>query len=201
MTTDSAGPPANGDPSYSYRPTLLGAPSSYTLTDGGLDWSVGGRTGRVRYRDVRRLRLSFKPGSIQAYRFLTEIWAEGAPKLEIMSSSWKSMVEQERRDESYVDFLAALHARIAAAGSPTPVRYEQGTNPLLYWPGVALYSVAALGMAAACVRALQLETYGAAAFLGAFGALLFWQGGNFIRRNRPGSYRPQTLPPQLLPRK
>ncbi len=200
MTLDPAGTPPNGDLIYSYRPTLLGAPSTFALTEGGMDWSVGGRTGRVRYRDVRRVRLSFKPGSIQAYRFLTEIWAEGAPKLEIMSSSWKSMVEQERRDESYAAFVAELHTRVATAGSPVPVGYERGANPFLYWPGLVLYSVVTLGLAATFARALQLETYGAAAFIGGFGALLLWQGGNFFHRNRPGSYRPDALPRALMPR-
>lgn len=199
MSLDSAGPPADGDPTYGYRPSLLGAPSIYTLTEGGMDWSVGGRTGRVRYRDVRRLRLSFKPGSLQPYRFLTEIWAEGAPKLEIMSSSWKSMVEHERHEGPYAAFVADLHARVAAARSPVPVRYEQGANPLLYWPGLVFYAGAAVALAATFVRALQLDTYGAAAFIGGFGALLLWQGGNFFYRNRPGSYRPDALPRTLLP--
>jgi len=200
MTLDSAGTPANGDLTYSYRPSLLGAPWTFTLTDGGMDWSAGARVGRIRYRDVRRLRLSFKPGSMQAYRFLTEIWAEGAPKLEISSSSWKSMVEQERSDAPYVAFVTELHARVAAAGSPVPVRYEQGANPLLYWPGLLLYSAAGLGLIATFVRALQLQVLGGAAFVGALAALLLWQGGNFFRRNRPGSYRPDALPRVLMPR-
>jgi hypothetical protein len=200
MTLDPAGTPTNGDLTYSYRPSLLGQPSTFTLTGSGMDWSAGSRSGRVRYRDVRRLRLSFKPATMQSYRFLTEIWAEGTPKLDILSSSWKSMVEQERLDNSYAAFVTDLHARVAMAGSREPVRCDQGTNPFFYWPGLALFSVAALGLAATFVRALQLETYGGAAFLGAFGALLIWQGGNFFHRNRPGTYRPESLPPQLLPR-
>lgn len=200
MTLDSAAMPANGDLTYSYRPSLLGQPSTFTLTGSGMDWSAGGRSGHIRYRDVRRLRLSFKPATMQAYRFLTEIWAEGAPRLDILSASWKSMVEQERRDNSYAAFVTELHARIATAGSRDPVRYEQGANPFFYWPGLVLFSVAGLGLAATFVRALQLETFGGAAFLGAFGALLIWQGGSFFHRNRPGIYRPDSLPPKLLPR-
>ncbi len=200
MTLETAGTSAKGDPAYSFRPALLGAPSTFTLTEGGMEWSVGSRTGRVRYRDVRRLRLSFKPGSMQAYRFLIEIWAEGAPKLDIASSSWKSMVEQERRDAPYAAFVAELHARVARAGSPGLVRYDRGANPFLYWPGLVLYSVLALGLVGTLVRALQLDTYGVAVFIGGFSALFLWQGGNFFRRNRPGVYRPDALPRELMPR-
>ncbi len=200
MTLDPAGPAANGDLSYSYRPSLLGAPWEFTLTEHGMNWSAGGRSGRVRYRDVRRLRLSFKPVSMQTHRFLTEIWAEGAPKLEIVSSSWKSMVEQERRDGPYAAFVAELHARIAREGGPVPVRYDQGASPLVYWPGLVLYTVVALALAAVFVRALEVHAIGGAAFIGAFVALFLWQGGNFFRRNRPGTYRPEALPKELMPR-
>jgi hypothetical protein len=30
---------------------------------------------------------------------------------------------------------------------------------------------------------------------------LFWQGGNFFRRNRPGFYSPEALPAELLPKR
>ena len=200
MTLDPAGAPANGALSYSYRPSLLGAPWEFKLTEHGMDWSAGSRSGRVRYRDVRRVRLSFKPGSMQAHRFLTEIWVEGAPKLEILSSSWKSMVEQVRNDGPYAAFITELHARVAHAASPVPVRYERGANPFLYWPGLAFYAVVALGLAGTFVRALQLHTLGGAAFIGGFGALFLWQGGNFVRRNRPGTYRPDALPDKVMPR-
>ncbi len=200
MTLDPAGAPENGDLTYSYRPSLLGAPWVFTLTDRGMDWTAGSRSGRVRYRDVRRLRLSFKPASMQTHRFLTEIWAEGAPKLQIVSASWKSMVEQERRDGPYAAFVTGLHARVAREHGPVPVRYDQGTNPFLYWAGLALYIAMALALAAVFVRALQVHALGGAAFIGAFVALFLWQGGNFFRRNRPGTYRPDALPVELMPR-
>lgn len=200
MTLDPAGAPANGDLSYSYRSSLLGAPWTFTLTAGGIDWSAGHRTGRVRYRDVRRVRLSFKPASMQPHRFQTEIWAEGAPKLSIMSASWKSMVEQERLDAPYAAFVSELHARLAHAAAPVPVRYEQGVSQFTYWPGLVLYAAVALGVAGVLVRALQTHELGATAFIGIFAGVFLWQGGNFFRRNRPGSYRPEALPRALMPR-
>jgi hypothetical protein len=198
MTPDPAGMPANGDLTYTYRPTLLGAPWSFSLTEHGMDWSAGSRSGCVRYRDVRRLRQSFKPKSMQAQRFLTEIWADGAPRLEIVSSSWKSMVEQERQDAPYAAFIAELNARVARAG--TPVRYDRGANPFGYWLGVALYAMVAVALAVVSVRAVQSHALGAAAFIGAFVAIFLWQGGTYLLRNRPGTYSPDALPRDLMPR-
>lgn len=200
MTLGSEASADADDLTYSYRPSLLGAPRTFALTDDGIAWSAGPRSGRVRYRDVRRVRMSFKPGSMQTYRFLTEIWAEGAPKLQIASASWKSMVEQERLDRSYAAFVAALHGRIARAASPQPVRFEQGANAFAYWPGLALYVMVALALAGVFVRALRVHSLAGALFVGGFVALFLWQGGSFFRRNRPGRYRPDALPNDLMPR-
>ncbi len=135
---------------------------------------------------------------MQSHRFVTELWADGAPKLEIVSSSWKSMVEQERLDKPYSAFVAELHRRIALAAAPA--RFEQGSNPLLYWPGLIIFAGVALGLAVLIVRALQVDAMGGAAFIGGFLVLFLWQGGNFFRRNRPGVYRPEALPAELMPK-
>ncbi len=183
---------------YLYRPSLLGAPWSFRLTPVALAWEAGRRSGLVLYRDVRRVRLSFKPVSMQTHRYQTEIWAEGAPRLVIVSSSWKSMVEQERLDKSYSAFVTALHRRLAEADARPS--YEQGSAPFRYWPGVVVFAAMALGLAFLIMRALQSESPAGAAFIGAFLALFLWHGGNYFRRNRPGVYLPDALPDVLLPK-
>jgi len=50
------------------------------------------------------------------------------------------------------------------------------------------------------VRALQADAIAGAAFIGVFIALFLWQGGNFVARNRPGVYKPDALPTQLMPK-
>jgi hypothetical protein len=197
VNADQAAPPPS-DLAYAYRPSLLGAPIEFRLKGEVLDWSAGSRSGHVPLHNVRLVRMSFKPASMQPHRFITELWAEGAPRLEIVSSSWKSMVEQERLDAPYVAFVTELHRRIALARAPA--RFQQGKHALLYWPGLALFVVVALLLAALVPRALQAHTLGGAAFIIAFLALFLWQGGNFFRRNRPGNYRPDALPPELLPK-
>lgn len=196
MTEDQAAA-ADHALTYSYRPSLLGAAWIFRLTETGLEFEAGRRSGRLAYRDITRVRLSFKPVSMQTNRYLTEIWAEGAPKLEIVSSSWKSMMEQERLDKPYSAFIAELHRRIAASDAQT--RFEHGGNPLRYWPGLVVFIGVSIGLAFLVVRALQSDTMAGAAFIAAFMALFLWQGGNFFRRNRPGVYRAEAPPAELLP--
>lgn len=183
---------------YTFRPSLLGAPWQFTLASDGLRWSAGRGSGRVRYDAVRRVRMSYRPANMQSYRFVTEIWAEGAPKLRIVSTSWKSMFEQERLDKAYAAFIAELHRRLGGAG--TRVVHEQGTPPLTYWPGVVVFVGICLGFAALAVRGLQQDAWAGAAFIVAFLLFFLWHGGNFFRRNRPGIYRPDALPADLLPK-
>jgi hypothetical protein len=134
---------------------------------------------------------------MQSHRFVTEVWAEGAAKLEIISTSCKSMFEQERLDQSYSDFVRALHHRISDA--PTSRRFEQGSSPFVYWPGLLVFACVALGLAGLIVRALQNGSLSGAALVVAFLAMFIWYGGNFLRRNRPGTYRPDVLPKELIP--
>lgn len=197
MSADSAHD-ADEAHTYSYRPSLLGATFEFKISGDGLDFVSGRRSGHVPFRNIRRIRMSYKPTSMQSHRFLTEIWAEGAPKLEIISSSWKSMVEQERRDKPYAAFVAELHRRVAAARAP--ISFERGTSPFIYWPGVALLAGASLGLAVLAVRALQSGATGSAVLILLFLLVFLWQGGNFFRRNRPARYDPATLPPELMPK-
>jgi len=187
-----------GAPAYSFKPSLLGPASTFTLGPGSLQWTRGAESGHVAYRNVRRLRMSYKPVSMQSHRFVTEVWSEGAPKLQIVSASWRGMVELQRLDVPYATFIAELHRRVMSDAAT--VRYERGVNRFAYWPGLALFIGAGLLLAALVVRSLQKHTPGATAFVGALLALFLWQGGNFFRRNRPGQYRPDALPTELMPR-
>jgi hypothetical protein len=183
---------------YAYRPSLMGAPWEFRLTDNGLEWAAGRRSGRIAFRNIRRLRMSYRPANMQSHRFVTEIWADGAPKLQIVSTSWKNMVQQERLDKFYSAFVSELHRRIARAG--TAMQFEQGNNRFVYWLAAVVFVGIELGFAALVVRALQADAKSGAAFVGVFMALFLWQGGAFLRRNRPGLYRPDALPPQLMPK-
>jgi len=185
------------DPVYTYKPSLMGAPWELRLTGDALTWRAGRQEGRVPYDRIVRVRLSFRPATMQTRRFITELWPAGGRRLSIPSTSWRSMVEQTPQDQAYGEFIRALHRRIAAAGGAATL--EIGLPPVLYWPGLAVFAVVALALVALIVRALGVGELAGAAFVGGFLGLLIWQSGTFFRRNRPGRYRPDALPPTLVP--
>ena len=189
---------AAGEPVYSYKPSLAGAPWQLRLAPDNLVWNRGGRSGNLPYRDIARIRLSFHPVTMQTRRFLTEIWAPGMPKLVIASSSWTGLMAQQSLVGPYCDFVTELHRRVAAAGGRPYC--ESGLNPFLYWPGIAVYVAVLLGLAALIVRALQVAIYPGALFIAGFMALFSWQLGNFFKLNMPGRYEPAAPPQNLLPR-
>jgi hypothetical protein len=197
MSMDAEGP--GGDAlTYTFRPSVFGAPWEFTLSGDRLAWAAGRRTGSVPLRDIRRVRLSYRPANMLSQRYFTEVWADNAPKLRIVSISWKSMVEQERLDRPYVAFVRELHRRIAQSGA-TP-RFERGINPLLYWVDFLLFAAVTIGLLVLIVRAVQADVIGGAAVAAVFMIFLGWQHGKFLRRNLPGVYSPVALPPTLLPK-
>jgi hypothetical protein len=192
--TDTSGPDAT---EYTYRPSVLGSPWTFHLLPDGLTWQAGSRTGRAAYTSITRVRMSYRPATMQSYRFMTEIWAMGAPKLRMVSTSWRNMVDMERRDPAYVQFVTTLHRNLVAAG--TKATFDTGTNPLVYWLGVTVFVGTSLALAGLVVRALQGGQSSGAIVIGIFLGVFLWQAGNYFRRNRPRVYRPDALPPELIP--
>jgi hypothetical protein len=188
---------SDGDPVYVYKPSLLGAPWKFRLRPDALEWQAGRHRGCIPYAGIARIRLSFRPLTMQTRRFVTEIWWPGGPRLTIASSSWRSPVEQVAQDRDYGAFVRALNARVAAAGAQAS--FETGAPAVLYWPGLAVFIAVAVALTVLILRALAVEAFAGAALVAAFFALFIWQSGAYFRRNRPGHYRPESPPPELVP--
>jgi hypothetical protein len=65
---------------------------------------------------------------------------------------------------------------------------------------VVVFLGAALALAGLVVRALAEQAWGGAAFVAAFLAFFLWQAGAFFHRNRPSTFDPAAVPPQVLPK-
>jgi hypothetical protein len=198
MPDDAARRPDGGeDPVYIHKPSLMGAPWELQLRPDALEWRTGRHQGRIPYAQIARVRLSFRPVTMQTRRFVTEVWSEGVPRLSIASTSWRSMVEQEAQDQAYGAFVRELHRRITAAGATAA--FDCGSPALLYWPGLAVFAAVVVGFAVLIVQALGVGAYAGAAVVGGILVLCVWQSGTYFLRNRPGRYRPSALPKELVP--
>lgn len=196
MMDNTTGVPA--DIEYAYKPSLMGGIWILRLAPDAMEWSIGTMSGRVPYDKIRAIRLSFRPVTMQSYRFLAEIWADKSPKIPVASASWKSLMEQERLDEGYSRFIEALHEKIAQAGG-TP-RLQAGAIAVLYWPGLVIFIGICVAMIGLMIRAIQQGETTAMLFLFGFFLVLVWQLGGFFKRNLPRRYTLDAIPADILPR-
>ena len=196
--TGADGPAEDADPFYSYKASLAGAPMMLWLRRDGLEWSVGRHAGLIRYDRVRRVRLTYRPASLQSHRFIAEIWPTDGPKIRIVSTSWHGLAMQQRQDGPYAAFIVELHRRLAAAGSTA--RLQCGMAAVAHAIGLAVVGATTLTFAGLMLKAAQLAEWKALAVIAALFAVFGWQLGNYFLRNRPGEYRPDAVPPRVLPR-
>jgi hypothetical protein len=197
MTSDIADEPS-GDPTYAFKASLIGSMCRFTLKPDALEWQVGRRSGRFRYKAVGAVRLSYRPVTTQAHRFITEIWSPGNPKIQIVSVSWRSVMEQQRLDAAYAAFIVELHRRLAAAGARA--EFSTGLPFATYWVGVVVFGAVLIATGGLLVRAASFDQWAPMVVVAIFFLVFAYQLGTYFYRNRPGRYRPDAVPAAVLPK-
>jgi hypothetical protein len=182
---------------YVYKASLIGSAHRFELTDAGLSWHVGGRSGVWTYTDIAVIRLSYRPVSMQPRRFRADIEHAGGPRIAVLSTTWQTVTLMTPQDNDYRAFITGLHQRLKQAGSRAEL--VGGIKPVLYQAGLAFLAIVAVSMIGLLIRALATGEWAGALFLVGFAALFGWQIGGFVRRNRPRRYTFDALPEELLP--
>lgn len=180
---------------YAYKASLIGAAHRFELTDGGLVWRTGRRSGLWAYTDIRSVRLSYRPMGMQHRRFRADLAHDSGCRITIFSTSKQSVALMEPQ-AGYAAFLLRLHDRLAQTGSPASLC--AGLRTGVYRVIVAAVALLALAMAALGVRALWTGELAGLAFIVMFSGLFAWQIGGFLRRNRPRRYNVNNVPLELL---
>jgi hypothetical protein len=200
-TPDDSNEPGAGV-RYAYKASLVGAAHRFELTDEGLSWHIGGRSGVWPYAGISAIRLSYRPVSMQSRRFRADI--EGASlegtrpgRIGVLSTSWQTAALMAPQDHDYRFFITQLHARLKQAGSNATL--TGGLTPRIYAAAVVLLVLVAMAMAGLFIRAIATGEWAGASFLVGFAALFAWQVGGFVSRNRPLTYTFDDLPRALLP--
>lgn len=183
--------------SYAYKASLIGSAHRFELTEAGLSWHIAGRSGVWRYDEIRAVRLSFRPVSMQQHRFRADVSHTKGGRIAILSTSWQTAALMAPQDNGFRDFIVELHARMAKAGSRAELTAGLGRNT--YAAVLAFLALLAVAMAGLLIRALITGEFAGVLFILGFAALFTWQVGGFVRRNQPRSYSFDRLPAGLLP--
>jgi len=183
--------------SYAYKASLIGAAHQFELTENGLSWQAGSRSGVWPYLDIAAIRLSYRPVSMQSRRFRADIESVSGQRIVILSTSWQTVALMAPQDRDYRAFIEALHARMREAGSRATL--IGGVGPKTYAAGIVLLGLVAIAIAGLLLRAIATGEWAGGLFLIGFAALFTWQIGGFVRRNRPRAYTFDHLPEALLP--
>jgi hypothetical protein len=182
---------------YAYKASLIGAAHQFELTNDGLSWQVGGKSGVWPYADIAAIRLSYRPVSMQSRRFRADIESVNRQRLAILSTSWQTVALMAPQDRDYRVFITQLHARLKATGSNAAL--IGGVGAKTYAAGLVLLALVGIAISGLLVRAIATREFSGALFLVGFAALFAWQIGGFVARNRPRAYSSDHLPEALLP--
>jgi hypothetical protein len=187
---------------YAYKASLIGAAHRFELTDEGLSWHVGSRSGVWPYAWISAIRLSYRPVSMQSRRFRADIESAGPEstnlgRIAILSTTWQTAALMAPQDHDYRAFIIALHARMKEAASNAML--TGGLRRPIYVAAVVLLALVAIAMAGLLIRAIATGEWAGVLFLVGFAALFAWQIGGFVNRNRPRAYTFDDLPKALLP--
>jgi hypothetical protein len=183
--------------SYVYKASLISSAYQFELTDAGLSWQIGRRSGVWPYADIASIRLSYRPMSMQSRRFRADIEKAGGGRIAILSTTWQTVSLMTPQDQDYRAFLIELHRRMKAAGSRASLTGGIGT--VTYAVAVAMLALLAIAMVGLLFRALATSEFTGALFLVGMAVWFAWTVGGFIKRNRPRGYSFDALPETLLP--
>ncbi|WP_029005198.1 hypothetical protein [Azorhizobium doebereinerae] len=190
-----------GRHSYAYRPRMIGAATRVVLdtsaAEGALEWTVGARSGRLRLKDITRLRLRHDLGQLGSSSYALLIEGRGTPTLRLGSTSRTGLTAVKDHGPAFVAFLAALHAALAAQN--IAVRYEAGLPAWRWWAMMALGLVTAAGIAWVVAAAFLSGMRTEGLVIIGLALVLAWPLVETLWRNRPGSYSPSAPPARLLP--
>ena len=182
---------------YAYKASLISSAYQFELTDAGLSWQMGRRSGVWPYADIASIRLSYRPVSMQSRRFRADLERAGGERIAILSTTWQTVSLMTPQDQDYRAFMVELHRRMRAAGSKAFL--IGGIGKVTYAMAVTMLVLLAVAMIGLFVRALATSQFTGALFLVGIAIWFAWTIGGFIKRNRPCRYSFDALPATLLP--
>jgi hypothetical protein len=185
------------DLSYRFRPRIVGGEHVFSLTSDSLKFESSSRHDKIAYRDIARIRLSYRPANMSLYRFIAEIWPREGKKLTLVSVSASAPFHFENKGAAYRAFLLELFRRMGAV--QPAFRVETGMARWRWLPAAAFGAATLAALLYVLGRALFDAQYSLFAVCLAFGVLFTAQIGTMLLRNRPRNCEIDSVPMEVLP--
>lgn len=185
------------DLTYAHTPKPFGREVTFALKGRELIVSDERTTLTAPVREIVQMRLTYEPKNSMAKGFRMKLWFSNNRTAVMTNLAWRSLIQVERQDEAYRRFVTALVAEIGRANPAC--RFLAG-HPRPAWIVTSLASLATLGgIGWLAYRSLQIGAGGMALITLLFAAWFAFTIGEMIRRNRPQSFTPDRIPPDVLP--
>jgi hypothetical protein len=183
-------------PEYRARRNVFERERWYLLDQPGLRLRETGKAERlIPYHSIRGLCLVHAPTRYIRDRYRCRIRLANGGRLLLSNQHYLGLGRFEDRGPEYAEFVRALHRRLQGHKAV----FEQGVGRFAYWAMWGLGSSVGLLLGIfLLVGALDgdfLLVFGALAGFLPLGSLVYL----FLIRNRPRPYRPDAIPPELLP--
>jgi hypothetical protein len=188
--------PVEAPLTYQQNPRPMGFGVTYRLAGDRLVVDTLRRTDEINLGAVARLRLTYEAGKLSSGFYKTAIRLKDGRSVSLTSLSWSGLAQSTNQVEAYRAFVAAL---IEAVGRASPQARLEGGKPRFVWTAMAI-TTGALTLAAAYIalRAFLGGATGGALVPLALGAVIMWQMGPVVLRNRPRPFTADALPADLL---
>ncbi len=187
------------------------SPLNYTTRNHALapvtTWTLAGAVLRIQEKDaalrtvplseVRELRLEFTPNRAEQNRYRCRLLLASDISLEFYNRRCNGVLDFTDTSAAYAAFVRALHAALAAHAPGC--RFMAGRSPLLFWVNCAILVCVALVVVGALIffllaGLLWVALLKVVIILVATPTAIAW-----VKRNRPLTYPPAAIPPQVLP--
>ncbi|HWK86649.1 MAG TPA: hypothetical protein VNQ34_04005 [Xanthobacteraceae bacterium] len=190
---------AQADFEYRFRQRPVGGGTILRLLPDAFEIEIepAGRKTQVRYSDVSRVRLGFRPANLAGQRYLAEVWSRTGGKLSIPSVSARGMFHFDNQAAAYRAFITELCRRIGEA-QPS-LQIDAGMPAWRWWPGAVFGGAVLLAILYFSVAAIRDGNFSLLVVTLIFAALFLSQVGALLLRNRPRKARMNLIPAQVLP--
>ncbi len=182
---------------YAHRPKPFSTELEMELTARELVATRGRSIQRFPLNGIERIRLTFAPRNTAHLAFACHVRARDGKSVRFDSLSWKSLIETERQNVDYVRFVRTLCARVEAASKD--VTFEAGVSPFKHASMLVVGIGLIVALLATTVYAVSNGSWSTGMLAFALLAYLGWWLYDYLRRNRPKSFRADAIPALVLP--